>query len=211
MKLYGYWRSSATWRVRIVMAHKGIDYTYVPVHLVNDGGEQHKSDYVSKNASHQVPTLEFEHQGETLHLGQSVAIMEYLEALHPTPAMLPNDPIARAKTRQLGEIINAGTQPLQNLAVIQKLKGMDVDAKAWCAEWIEKGLRAFEATTLPGTFSAGENVSWADACLIPQMYNARRFEVDLDQFPRLLNIEAACEKLDAFQAAHPNQQPDATP
>lgn len=213
MKLYGYWRSSATWRVRIVLQTKGLAYEYVPVHLVQDGG-QHKADwYKELNPSAQVPTLELPINGQTRCLSQSVAMFEYLEAAYPAPAMLPTDPYLRARTRQLGEIVNSGIQPLQNLSVLNQLKTHNVDSKKWSQKWIDQGLRAYQRVVeeTGGIYSVGDHVSWADACLIPQLYNARRFELPLDDFSRLLAIEAACEALPAFQAAHANAQPDAQP
>lgn len=213
MKLYGYWRSSATWRVRVALHLKELDYEYIPVHLVQDGG-QHRTDwYRELNASQQVPTLSVEHGGQTHHLGQSLAILNYLEEVYPVPPMMPQDPILRARARQLAEIINSGIQPLQNLSVLNHLKSMKVDEKAWSQKWIAQGLTAFQiiASETAGTFCVGDHPTWADACLVPQLYNARRFEVDLEPFALLTQIEAACAAMPAFQNAHPDAQIDAQP
>ena len=213
MKLYGYWRSSATWRVRIALQLKDISYDYVPVHLVQDGGEHNTAWYRELNASQQVPTLAVEHNGQTHNLGQSLAILDFLEEHYPSPALLPKDLILRARTRQLAEIINSGVQPLQNLSVLNHLKSLRVDNKAWSQKWIAQGLSAFQTVAQPlaGKFSVGDSPTWADACLIPQLYNARRFDVDLKPFELLTRIEAECERLRAFQNAHPNAQIDAQP
>ena len=211
MKLYNYWRSSSSWRVRIALAHKGIDYEYVPVHLVKDGGEQRQEWFRALNAAAQVPLLEFEHGGETRRLGQSLAILAYLEDMFPAPAMMPSDAFERAKAKQLAELVNAGIQPIQNLLVIQKLRGMEVDAKAWCQEFIAAGLAAYEATMAEtaGSYSVGDEPSWADACLVPQLYNARRFELDLEPYPTIRQVEANCFELSAFSETAPDKMPDA--
>lgn len=209
MKLYGYWRSSSSWRVRTVLALKGVEYDQEPVHLVLEGGQQHSAAHRARNALAQVPVLELD---DGRHLTQSMAIMEYLEEAHPAPAVLPEDPFLRAKARQLAEVVNSGIQPLQNLALLLRLKAdFDVDARAWCAPFIREGLVAYDAMAaeLPGGFSVGDAPSLADVCLVPQLYNARRFSVSLDDLPRLLEIEERCMALEAFQAAHPDQQPDA--
>ncbi len=214
LTLYSYWRSSSSWRVRLALEHKSLDYAYEAVHLVRDGGHQHFDDHTARNASHQVPTLAVGDGAERFHISQSVAIMEYLEEVHPTPSLLPDTPRERAITRQLVEIINSGTQPLQNLAVIQHLRDdLGVDARAFCRRFILKGLQAYEATCAPyaGKFSVGDTVTMADFCLIPQLYNARRFKLDLEPFDTLLAIEQACASLPAFEAAHPDAQPDFDP
>lgn len=217
MKLFSYWRSSSSWRVRIALAFKGIDYAYEAVHLVQNGGEQHADSYRARNPMKQLPTLEISTKGGTQHLAQSMAILEYLEETHPEPALLPADPFLRARARQLAEIVNSGIQPLQNLHLMQRLKasfeveGEPVDARKWCAPFIADGLKAYEtlAAETAGKFSVGDNLSFADLCLIPQLYNARRFSVDLSAYPLLLQIEQNCQALDAFKESHPDAQPDA--
>lgn len=209
MKLYGYWRSSSSWRVRIALAHKGIDYEYAAIDL--RAGAQRSDAFHELNASEQVPLLEFDHGGETRRLGQSLAILALLEQLYPDPPFLPSDPYLRGRAIQLAEIINSGTQPLQNLAVLQRLKSLNVDATQWAHDVIVDGLRAFSATmtTVSGDFAVGDEPSWADAALTPQLYNARRFNVDLADFPDLLRIEAACLARDAFNLTAPQHMPDA--
>jgi len=212
--LYSYWRSSSSWRVRLMLAAKGITYETIPVHLVRDGGEQHLPDFADYNPMRQLPYLLVKEDGDVVHgAAQSIAIMELLEELVPEPALFPADPFGRARTRQLAELVNSGIQPLQNLAVIQHLRdNLNVDARAFCRHWIDRGLHAYQES-LPeddSTFSIGDTPTIADFCLVPQLYNARRFKLDMSQFPRLLAIEEAVEALD-YAAAHPDSQPDFDP
>lgn len=213
VRLHSYFRSSASWRVRIGLAFKGIDYEYHPVHLLKDGGQQHSDSYRKLNPLRAVPTLEI----DGLVLGESLAILEYLEETRPTPPLLPANPAARAQARQLAEVVNAGIQPVQNLRVLQHLEqdwGADQAAKAkWARHYIGRGLEALEALVVhsAGQCSVGDSVSIADLCLVPQLYNARRFAVEMERFPRLLEIEAHLKQLPAFQAAEPNRQPDCPP
>jgi maleylpyruvate isomerase len=214
VKLYNYWRSSCSWRVRIALHLKGLAYEYVPVHLVKDGGEQHTEAYRALNPMRTVPTLEVTEGGRVRHLGQSMAILEYLEERHPSPALLPADPWGRAHVRMLAELVNSGIQPLQNLSVLQRIKGeLKGDDRAWAAYWIDRGLTAFQTAVKEtvGTYCHGDAVSFADICLVPQLYGARRFGVDLKPYELLTRIEAACASLPAFQAAHADRQPDAVP
>ena len=211
--LKGYWRSSATWRVRIALHLKELDFTYVPIHLVRNGGEQHSESFKKQNPLEQVPVLEIHDHSETPRLlTQSMAIVDWLDALHPHPLIFPNDPWMRAQVIQRAEVINSGTQPLQNLAILQwvehRYQGNKLD---WGRRYIEKGLSALE-TLCSGEntpFLVGDQPSMADLCLIPQLYNARRFKLDMSAFPRLCEVEAHCEALDAFYKAHPDQQSDA--
>lgn len=216
VRLYGYWRSTCTWRVRIALHLKNVPFEVAPVHLLQDGGQQRSDDYRSKNPMMQVPLLEWEEgQWEAVdrvfRLGQSVAICELLEERHPTPALLPQPALARAQVRQLVELINAGIQPLQNLSVLQTLKAEGIDHKAWSAQWIRKGFEAVEThlQDTAGQFSFGDTPTLADVFLVPQVYNARRFDVDLTPFPTIVRIDAQCADVPAFQAAHPDRQPDA--
>jgi maleylpyruvate isomerase len=214
MKLYNYWRSSCSWRVRIALNLKGLSYTYEPVHLLKDGGQQHTDAYRALNPMRTVPTLEFEEGGQVRRLSQSLAILEYLEERYRTPALLPADPLLRARVRMLAEMVNSGIQPLQNLSVLQHVKGeLKADDKAFGAYWNTRGLSALESVVkeTAGTYCLGEQVSFADICLVPQLYAARRFAVDLAPYPTLTRIEAACNNLPAFQAAHADRQPDAVP
>jgi maleylpyruvate isomerase len=214
MKLYGYWRSSCTWRVRIALGLKGIKHSYEPIHLLKDGGEQNADRYRALNPLRTVPLLEIEDRGKVVRIAQSMAILEYLEEKHPSASILPKDPIARAQARMIAESINSGIQPLQNLAVLQRVKGeLRGDERAWAKHWITRGLTAVEGlvSSCAGTYCVGDTVTLADMCLIPQLHNARRFDVDLTAFPKLMAIEKACEALPAFQHAHPDLQPDAAP
>ena len=213
MKLYGYWRSSCTYRVRIALALKRIPYELVVVNLLDR--EQQAEGFVQKNPSAQVPVLEVEHDGRVVELGQSVAILEYLEEQFPEIPLLPRDPVARARARQLTEVVASGIQPLQNLFVMRYLKKEhDIDPNPWCVLHIERGLAAYEriAKDTAGAFSVGDSPSIADCALVPQLYNARRFGIDVEAaFPLLARIDARCAQVDAFAAAHPDRQPDALP
>lgn len=211
LRLYGYWRSSASWRVRIALHLKGVPFDTVPVHLVRDGGEHKQEAHRARNPMGQVPVLEVEGEGPPLRLTQSMAILAWLDAVHPDPALWPADPLARARAIERAEIVNAGIQPLQNLSVLDAFERAGVDRTAWGREVIASGLDALEALCpgVAGTFMVGHAPSIADVCLVPQLYNARRFGVDLDSVPTLRRIEAACEALPGFAAAHPDLQPDA--
>lgn len=206
MKLYSYWRSSCSWRVRIALNFKGIPHEVVPVHLVRS--EQDLPGHLARNPMGQVPVLETPHG----FLSQSLAILEYLEEVHPTPALLPREPWARAQVRALAEAVNSGIQPIQNLAVTRHVGAtFGGDAAEWNRHWIGRGLDRLEAQVAgtAGRFSHGDSVTYADVCLVPQLYNARRFACDTSRWPTLLRVEAACVALPAFQAAHPDQQVDA--
>ena len=211
LTLYSYWRSSAAYRVRIALGLKGLAYRQVPVHLVKDGGQQHAADYQALNPQELVPLLV---DGDA-RIAQSLAILEYLEETHPQPSLLPRDVLQRAQVRALSLHIACDIHPLNNLRVLQYLSGplgvADEAKNAWIRHWVETGLRAVEAglDVLPGPLSLGERPGYFEACLIPQLYNARRFDCDLSDCPRLLAIAARCESLEAFQQAAPEVQPDA--
>jgi maleylpyruvate isomerase len=211
VRLYGYWRSSSTWRVRIALAWKRLPYEYHPVHLVRDGGQQHSEAYRAVNPMAEVPTLEIEDHGRILRLSQSLAIIDLLEAIAPTPPLLPQHPFLRARARQLAEMVNAGTQPLQNSGVLARVKQLGGDETAWARHFISRGLAALETVgkETAGVFLIGESVTLADLCLVPQLYNARRFGVPLEDYPTLARVEAACVALPAFVDSHPDKQPDA--
>jgi maleylpyruvate isomerase len=215
LRLHNYWRSSASWRVRIGLNLKGLKYEYVAVHLLQDGGQQHSDAYRALNPMRTVPTLEWTAEdGAVRRLSQSLAILELVEALHPTPALLPKDLYLQGKARMVAEMVNSGVQPLVNLAVLQHVKAeLKGDDKAWASYWIARGLEAVEAAVKPtaGRYCLGDEVSLADICVVPQLYGARRYGVDLSPYPTVLRIEAACNALSAFQAAHPDRQPDAAP
>jgi maleylacetoacetate isomerase len=213
LTLYTYFRSSAAYRVRIALHLKGLPYTSVPVHLLRDGGEQHAPAYAQLNPAELVPTLV---EGD-LALGQSLAIMDYLEEQHPAPALLPQDAAGRARVRALAQSIACDIHPLNNLRVLQYLQHelqLDEAAKRkWCQHWITLGLTALETqlqnSASTGTFCHGDTPTLADCCLIPQLFSARRFDTPLDAYPTLLRIESACLALDAFQRAAPQAQADA--
>ncbi len=213
LKLHSYWRSSAAFRVRIALGLKGLPFDTLPVHLTRAGGEQHGADYRALNPQELVPTLV---AGEAV-LTQSLAIIEYLEESYPEPALLPRSAVARARVRALALAIACEIHPLNNLRVLQFLGeffGADETAKAtWYHHWLEAGLAPLErqlaASAQTGRCCHGDQPGLADACLVPQLYNARRYALDLAPYPTLLRIEAACLELPAFVAALPERQPDA--
>lgn len=212
-RLYAYWRSSASWRVRIALHLKQVPFVVVPVHLVRDGGEQKQDANRARNPMQQVPTLEWDTPEGTVRLTQSLAIVQWVDACCPGPALLPRDPWERACAWEIAEVINSGIQPLQNLGTLATVKALGGDERAFGRDVIAKGLAAVEqlAARRKTTFCVGDTPSVADLCLVPQLYNARRFGVDLTGLERLLAVEAACEALTAFELAHPDLQPDAEP
>jgi maleylpyruvate isomerase len=216
LRLHNYWRSSASYRVRIGLGLKGQPWEYVAVDIVRGGvdhrGGQHDDAYRAKNPMGQVPLLEVtEDDGRALTLVQSLPILEYLDERWPTPPLLPTGRAERAQARALAEIVNAGIQPLQNLTTTRKVTALGGDDRAWVADFIRTGLTAFDAQAAAsaGRFCVGDAPSIADCCLVPQLYSARRFGVDPAAWPRLCAIEAACHELAAFVDAHPDRQPDA--
>ncbi|MWV13346.1 maleylacetoacetate isomerase [Pseudomonas sp. R-28-1W-6] len=214
LTLYGYWRSSAAYRVRIALGLKGLAYRQVPVHLVKDGGQQHGADYLALNPQGLVPLLVDAGNGG-VRIAQSLAILEYLDEVFPVPALLPADPALRAQVRALALHIACDIHPLNNLRVLQYLSselGASDEAKnAWYRHWVDSGLAAVEQglAVFDGRLSLGERPGYLEACLIPQLYNARRFACDLSGYPRILAIAARCEALEAFKNAAPEVQPDA--
>lgn len=204
--LYSYFRSSASFRVRFALAYKGIDYEYHAINLVKDGGEQRSSDYEKLNSMHQVPTFVV----DGVMLTQSLPI---IERKYPEKSLLPRDLFKRAQARRIAEIINSGIQPLQNLATLKKIvdvTGVDSKKADWAKHFISKGFQGLERVLeeTAGKFCVGDEVSIADLALVPQVYNAARFNVDTTSFPLICRIAEECLKLDAFQAAHPSKQPD---
>jgi maleylpyruvate isomerase len=217
MILYTYFRSSAAYRVRIAMALKGLAPELRFVHLVKGGGHQHSLEYRTLNPQGRVPFLiDPAPQGE-VRLSQSMAIIEYLEETRPTPALLPPDPAGRARVRSIALTLVADVQPLQNLVVTQYLERQlaveEAKRSAWVVHFNEIGLNALEVKLArepdTGRFCHGDAPTLADCCLVPQLFAARRFGVDLAPFPTLTRIEAACQALEAFQRAAPAAQPDA--
>jgi maleylpyruvate isomerase len=213
MKLYTYFRSSAAYRVRIALNLKGLAYEAIPVHLLRGGGEQLSDSYRKINPSASVPAL----QDERGTVTQSMAILEYLEETHPDVPLLPADPLGRARVRELCQIVGCDIHPLGNLRVLRYLVhtlGVSEEAKTeWYRHWVSDGLAALEAHLArdPGTadFCHGETPTLADCFLVPQVFNAQRFNIDLAPYPNIVRINANCTGLPAFQHAHPSQQPDA--
>ncbi len=214
LTLYSYWRSSAAYRVRIALNLKGLAYQQVPVHLVKDGGQQHSADYLALNPQGLLPLLVDAGNGG-VRIAQSLAILEYLDEVFPVPALLPADPAQRAQVRALALHIACDIHPLNNLRVLQYLStefGASDEAKsAWYRHWVDNGLAAVEQglAVFDGRLSLGERPGYLEACLIPQLYNARRFDCDLSGYPRILALAARCEALEAFKNAAPEVQPDA--
>jgi maleylpyruvate isomerase len=211
LTLYGYWRSSSAWRVRIGLNLKGLAYDTVPVHLVEDGGQQYGAAHSARNPMHQVPVLAVQSGEQTHHVVQSMAILALLDTLYPEVPLVPADPFAAAQVRAMAELVNAGIQPVQNLWVLQQIDALGGDRLAWGKAAIIKGFDALEAMAADtaGTYLMGDTVTLADLYLVPQLYNARRFQVELEAYPTLCRVERACEALPAFAAAHPDRQPDA--
>jgi len=206
--LYGYWRSSSSWRVRIALHFKGLEFDNVPVHLVRDGGEQLQAAHLQRNPMGQVPVLEV----DGVYLGQSMAILEYLEEQHPQPALLPEMPLQRAQARRIAEVINSSVQPLQNLSLVKRLHAeFGADKVDWMRSVIQDGMDRLESSVAGGVgpFLVGDGPSFAEVCLIPQLFNARRWGCNVSAWPTLLRAEMAAQEHPAFLAAHPDRQPDA--
>jgi maleylacetoacetate isomerase len=211
--LYSYWRSTAAYRVRIGLNLKGLDYRIQPVHLVRDGGQQHGDDYAKVNPQGLVPALDYNGSLYT----QSLAILELLEEKHSEPPLLPAYPTLRAKARQMAHLIACDIHPLNNLRVLKYLKEelqVDEEAKlAWYRHWVTQGFAALEtlldATDVDIPYAVTDEPGLADICIVAQLYNARRFEIDLTPYPRMVEIEQRCLPLDAFERARPENQPDA--
>ena len=210
MKLYSYFRSSAAYRVRIAFNLKGISYDMVPIHLAKDGGHNRKPEFRAINPQMKVPALALS-DGEVLI--QSLAIIEYLDEIHPDPPLLPADAIQRAKVRALAQIVACDIHPLNNVAPLRYLKhtlGHEQAAiDAWYHHWVLEGFTAIEAMIGPGPYVFGAQVTLADLCLVPQVFNARRLKVPLDRFSKIVAADATCLKLAAFDKARPENQPDA--
>jgi maleylacetoacetate isomerase len=213
MKLYTFFRSSASYRVRIALNLKKISYEQAPIHLRRGGGEQLTPAYTAINPQALVPTLE---DGGKF-LTQSLAIIEYLEEKYPQPPLLPSDPAEKALVRSMAMIIACEVHPIQNLRVLNHVKKeygqTDEQVNRWAQHWIDLGLSALEQTlvsqTRRGKFCYGDTPTLADICLVPQLGNARRYGCDLAKYPQILAIEKNCMAVAAFADAAPEKQPDA--
>lgn len=212
MKLYGYWRSSAAYRVRIALHHKNIPFESIPVHLVKDGGEQHKDEYVQLNPSHLVPTLV---DGEIV-LSQSIAILNYLDSKFPERTLYPATIADKALVESLVFDVACEIHPVNNLRVqqylVKELSVKESDKLNWSHHWMKLGFASIEAKLriTSGKYCFGDNVTAADMCLVPQVYNANRFGVDMSDFPLINQIVENCNQRPAFIKALPENQDDAT-
>lgn len=211
MKLYNYFRSSASFRVRIALALKGLPYEYVPVHLAK--GEHKQAVYADIAADQLVPVLELD---DGTLLSQSMAIIEFLDETHPTPALVPADALGRARVRALAQSIACEIHPINNLRVLKYLSKelkVDEDAKnTWYRHWVRTGLESFERQLAQGpasTYCYGDTPTLADCCLVPQIFNGQRFNTNFDGLPRTMAAFDACMALPAFQQAQPSACPDA--
>jgi maleylacetoacetate isomerase len=201
IRLYDYWRSSASYRVRIALAMKQVPYERIDIDLLSDA--QGEADNRARNPQGFVPTLEVD--GETI--GQSLAIIDYLDATHPEPPLVSRDPLARARTLQRALVIAADTHPVDNLRVLKRLSVMGIDQAGrddWYRHWIAEGFTALEDMAGDGPYLGGDAPDLSDICLVPQMYNARRLETSLSAYPRLVAIDEALRAVPAFAAAHPD-------
>lgn len=210
MKLYSYFRSSAAYRVRIALNLKGIGYETQSVHLVKDGGHNKRPEFRAINPQMRVPVL-VTTAGEVLI--QSLAIIEYLDETHPQPPLLPKDPLARARVRALAELIACDIHPLNNTSALRYLKNNLARQQSaideWYRHWIVTGFEALEELITPGPFACGSEITMADVCLVPQVNNARRLNVPLERFPKIVGVDGACLAIAAFDRARPENQPDA--
>jgi maleylacetoacetate isomerase len=224
LTLYSYYYSSASWRVRSVLAYKKIPFKYQCVQLLD--GQQHSDEYLKKNPMHQVPSLEIEFEDGSIHtLTQSLAIIKFLEDNYPEPAIYPKDPMLHYKSLAIADTISSGIQPLQNLETLVKytepldlvyprlaLPALDPNGRKIVAQfWISRKLANLERliSSVSGKYCVGDTVSIADVCLVPQMFNARRFEVDLGPYPLLKEIDERLQTLEMFKVSHPLSCPEA--
>ena len=209
VKLYTYFRSSAAYRVRIALNLKGLSSEMISIHLQKQGGLNKKPEYRAVNPQMRVPALQLD-SGDVLI--QSLAIIEYLDEVHPKPPLLPRDPLERAKVRALAQMIACDIHPLNNTSPLRYLKhqlGQDqAKIDAWYHHWILEGFEPLETMLRPAPYAFGGEVTLADICLVPQVYNARRLKVPLDRFPKIVAVDAACAKLAGFEQARPENQPD---
>ncbi|XP_036818844.1 maleylacetoacetate isomerase isoform X2 [Oncorhynchus mykiss] len=201
--IHGYFRSSCSWRVRIAFALKGIAFDQVPVNLIKDGGQQFTEQYKGLNPMQQVPAVQI----DGIMLSQSLAVIQYIEETRTGHRLLPADPKKRAQVRMISDFIASGIQPVQNLYVLQK---MGAEKVQWAHHFIQRGFEALEPILkeTAGKYCVGDEISMADICLVPQVYNAERFKVDVDQFPTIKRLNQTLLKVDAFKESHPSCQLD---
>ena len=204
--LYHYWRSSCSWRVRWALKHKGLAYTDVPINLLQN--EQNSPSFLVKNPGGYVPALQI----NAGIFGESLAILEWIEETHPASPLLPKSPADRLRVRQMCQHIASGIQPIQNLAVMRRHSSDPQEQAKWASHWIATGLEKFESLITPfaGTYCFGGELSFADLCLVPQVYNALRFNLSLTPYPIVARINAHCLTLPACQAAAPQNQTGAS-
>ncbi|XP_022606388.1 maleylacetoacetate isomerase isoform X3 [Seriola dumerili] len=195
--LHGYFRSSCSWRVRIAFALKGIEYDQVPVNLIKDGGQQLTEQYKTLNPMQQVPAVEM----DGITLSQSLAVIQYIDETRPGPRLLPADPKKRAQVRMISDLIASGIQPLQKIGA---------DKVQWSQHFIDRGFQALEPILkqTAGKYCVGDEISMADICLVPQVYNAERFKVDVGQYPTIKRLNQTLLEIEAFKVSHPSSQPD---
>ena len=210
VKLYSFFRSSASYRVRIALNLKSVAYETIPIHLRKDGGRHRGAEFRAINPQLRVPALKLQ-SGETLV--QSLAIIGYLNEIYPQPPLLPADPIERAQVRAVSQIIACYIHPLNNLGTLQYLKNQmhqeQTVIDAWYHHWVLTGFEAVEKMLKPGPYAFGSQPGLGDICLVPQVFNARSLKVPLEAFPKILAVNEACLKLPAFDKARPENQPDA--
>lgn len=207
LELFHYWRSSCSWRVRWALKHKGIAYQDRPISLLKN--EHNSPEYLAVNPSGFLPALR---TTDGTVYGESMAILEWIEDVFPHNPLLPNSPTERARVRQICQMIIAGTQPLQNLSVMRAYSSDQVQQQAWAQHWIAVGIAKVETVLAShaGTYSVGGSLTLADLCVVPQVYNALRFNIAMDQFPTLKRINDHCLTLEACEAAAPHNQPGAS-
>jgi maleylacetoacetate isomerase len=213
LRLYSYFRSSTSYRARIALHLKGVPFETMPVHLIHHGGEHRKPEYQAVNPQMRVPSLEILDGAARRVLIQSPAILEWLEERYPDPPLLPENPEDRADVRALCAIIGCDIHPVNNLSTLKYLKanfGADEAAiNAWYGHWVHEAFAVIEQLLRPGPYAFGERPGMADIYLVPQVANARRYNLDLAAYPTIVAIDAVCRKLDAFRLAAPENQPDA--
>jgi maleylpyruvate isomerase len=210
LQLYSYFRSSAAYRVRIALNFKGVPYDMTSIHLAKDGGHNRRPEFRAVNPQMRVPALALD-SGEVLI--QSLAIIDYLDEAYPEPALLPADMLARAHVRAISHIIACDIHPLNNVGPLRYLKNTlkhdQSEIDAWYHHWVIEGFEAIESLIAPAPYCCGGQITLADICLVPQVYNARRLKVPLERFPNIVAADAACQKHPAFDQARPDNQPDA--